>query len=58
VGALVLASVEFPFLDEAVELGWADVATIDEIRAAYREWGELPDAFLGWPMCQAVGRKD
>jgi hypothetical protein len=57
VGALVAAWVEFPFLDEAVELGWTDDATIEKIRAAYREWGEIPDAFLAWSMCHVVGWK-
>jgi ubiquinone/menaquinone biosynthesis C-methylase UbiE len=55
VGALVAAWVEFPFLDEAVELGWADVATIERIRAAFREWEEFPDAFFAWPMLDGLG---
>lgn len=57
VGALVAAWVGFPFLDQAVEVGLTDKASTENIRTAYREWGEIPDAFLAWPMCQVVGWK-
>ncbi len=58
VGALAAAWIEFPFLDEAVMLGWTDSTTVEKIRGAFRDWKESPDAFFAWSQCQAVGRKE
>ena len=39
----------------ALELGWADQATLDSMRIEIQAWGERPDAFLALLGCQMVG---
>jgi len=40
------------------EQGWASRSELEEISAAYKAWGEHPDAFLGRARCEAVGWKE
>jgi SAM-dependent methyltransferase len=35
--------------------GWATREQLDDVIAAVREWGELPDAFASWLYCGALG---
>jgi ubiquinone/menaquinone biosynthesis C-methylase UbiE len=44
--------------DEAVEAGWVDRARLDEMIAAWRNWGEDPDAFCADARCEVVGWKE
>jgi ubiquinone/menaquinone biosynthesis C-methylase UbiE len=44
--------------DRFIELGWVDQEKIDATIKAFREWEENPDAFVAWPMCEAVGYKE
>jgi SAM-dependent methyltransferase len=41
-----------------VREGWATRAELDAMLDAFREWGELPDAFAAWLYCGALGWKD
>jgi hypothetical protein len=36
---------------------WADRATVHEIAAEFRAWGESPDAYLASFKCAATGRR-
>jgi ubiquinone/menaquinone biosynthesis C-methylase UbiE len=47
-----------PAFDEAVAAGWVDRATLDNIIAAWRNWGEDPDSFCAHSRCEAVGWKE
>jgi hypothetical protein len=38
--------------------GWATGAELDGVIAAFREWGERPDAFASWLYCGALGWLD
>lgn len=38
--------------------GWADEAELGALVAAFREWGERPDAFATWLYCGALGWVD
>ena len=49
--------VEPTFADEVIVLGWADRQSIGEMAAAFRAWGQHPDAFLAWICCEAVAWK-
>jgi SAM-dependent methyltransferase len=40
-----------------VKEGWATRAELDAMLDAFREWGELPDAFAAWLYCGALGWK-
>jgi ubiquinone/menaquinone biosynthesis C-methylase UbiE len=40
--------------DLILENGWADQTQIDEVLAAFRAWGEHPDAFYARCRCEAV----
>ena len=40
------------------EQGWASQSELEEISAAYKVWGEHPDAFLARARCEAVGWKE
>jgi hypothetical protein len=37
--------------------GWADRAELERLCAAFRAWGEHPDAFYARARCEAVGWK-
>jgi SAM-dependent methyltransferase len=41
----------------ALSQGWADRAELDRLCAAFRAWGEHPDAFYARARCEAVGWK-
>jgi ubiquinone/menaquinone biosynthesis C-methylase UbiE len=43
------------FADQVIELGWLDRPEIDRVNAAWKEWGENPDAFWARSWCEAVG---
>ena len=45
------------FVEPALEMGWIDRAGIDEIVAAWKEWGEHPDAYYAFTNCEVVGWK-
>jgi SAM-dependent methyltransferase len=45
------------FVEPALDLGWIDRPGIDEIVAAWKEWGEHPDAYYAFTNCEAVGWK-
>ncbi len=47
-----------PLFDEAIEVGWVDRPTLNDIEAKMRRWSEHPDAFLALGHCKALGRKD
>ncbi len=46
------------FADQVIELGWLDRPEIDRVNAAWKEWGENPDAFWARSWCEAVGWKE
>jgi hypothetical protein len=41
-----------------VDEGWATREELDGMLAAFEKWGELPDAFLAWLYCGALGWVD
>ena len=45
-------------IQTAVQLGWVDEATVEKIGAAWKSWGEHPDAYLAMVRCEAVGWKE
>jgi ubiquinone/menaquinone biosynthesis C-methylase UbiE len=45
------------FAKIAIQLGWTDKETIEQIKQEWRTWGENPDAFYMLPFCEAVGWK-
>lgn len=47
-----------PAYGQAVELGFTDGPTLEKISAAWREWGQHPDAFFARSFCEAVGWKE
>jgi hypothetical protein len=53
--AKMLDEVEFPA--RVIALGWADHATLEDMKKAFRAWGEHPDAFFAASRCEAVGWK-
>jgi ubiquinone/menaquinone biosynthesis C-methylase UbiE len=44
--------------DLIVSEGWASRAELDGMIAAFREWGDRPDAFMTWLYCGALGWVD
>ena len=57
--ASYIARIEnLPLFDEAIELGWVDRPTLDNMGAQMRRWSEHPDAFLALGRCTALGRKE
>jgi len=46
------------FADQVVELGWMDRAEIENLKAAWKAWGENPDAFWARSWCEAIGWKE
>ncbi|MDP6713415.1 MAG: methyltransferase domain-containing protein, partial [SAR202 cluster bacterium] len=45
------------FVKPVLEMEWIDLAGINEIVQAWKEWGENPDAFYAFTNCEAVGWK-
>ena len=45
-------------LETAVRLGWADAELVERIGAAWKSWGEHPDAYLAILRCEAVGWRE
>lgn len=45
------------FVVPVLQMGWIDKSGIDEIVAAWKEWGEHPDAYYAFTNCEAVGWK-
>jgi SAM-dependent methyltransferase len=41
-----------------VSEGWASRVELDAMLTAFREWAELPDAFVAWLYCGALGWTD
>ena len=46
------------FADQVIELGWMDRAEIENVKAAWKDWGENPDAFWARSWCEAIGWKE
>lgn len=46
------------FADQVIELGWMDRVEIENVKAAWKAWGENPDAFWARSWCEAVGWKE
>ena len=46
-----------PLFDEALELGWVDIPTLDTMKAGMVAWSANPDAFLATGRCEAIGWK-
>jgi ubiquinone/menaquinone biosynthesis C-methylase UbiE len=46
------------FADAIVEQGWATQAELENMSAAFKVWGEHPDAFFARARCEAVGWKE
>jgi hypothetical protein len=46
-----------PLFQQILDLGWVDGPTLKQLAAAWREWGQQPDAFLARAWCEAVGWK-
>ena len=42
-------------IDAATSQGWATAAELEEMAAAWREWSEMPGAFLARFWCEAIG---
>ncbi len=53
----VNAMLEGPIADTAIELGLADRAKLEQMGAAWKEWGKHPDAFHTRTRCTALGWK-
>ena len=45
------------FVDRVIEQEWASRETLEKMSAAWKEWGEHPDAYWAIVMCEAVGWK-
>ncbi len=45
-------------MNQMIELGWVDVAKVEEMRAALDGWSEHPDAFRANMYCTALGWKE
>jgi hypothetical protein len=43
------------FAAQVTARGWADAPTLEAMAAAWRAWGEHPDAFYERLACQVVG---
>jgi ubiquinone/menaquinone biosynthesis C-methylase UbiE len=43
------------FVDQVSQLGWTDQARLEQMAAAFRAWGEHPDAFWVVVLCKAIG---
>jgi SAM-dependent methyltransferase len=43
------------FADRVVELGWTNRSRLEQYAAAWRQWGENPDAFMASIMVETVG---
>jgi SAM-dependent methyltransferase len=41
--------------DVIIAEGWASRTELDAVIAAFREWGDRPDAFMTWLYCGALG---
>jgi hypothetical protein len=54
-GAGVFEARHTAFAERAVALGWAEPAELAALAAAFRAWGEDPDAFQASLWCEAVG---
>ncbi|MGD8428199.1 MAG: methyltransferase domain-containing protein [Balneolaceae bacterium] len=46
-----------PFGRDIVNNGWADRATVEQLKKAIRKWGEHPDAFFGNIHVEVIGWK-
>ena len=46
------------FKDQVIELGWLDRSEVDRVNAAWKAWGENPDAFWARSWCEAVGWRE
>ena len=44
--------------DVIIEQSWATQAELENMSAAFKEWGEHPDAFFARARCEAVGWKE
>ncbi|MFQ5800080.1 MAG: class I SAM-dependent methyltransferase [Bacteroidota bacterium] len=44
--------------DVIMQQGWATRSELDRMSAAFKEWGEHPDAFFARTRCEAVGWKE
>ena len=51
-------TLEGPFAETAIELGLADRAKVEQMVAAFKEWGKHPDAFFTRTWCTAVAWKE
>ena len=47
-----------PFTEQVVALGWMGQLEVEQINAAWRVWGENPNAFWARSWCEAVGWKE
>ena len=57
-GETVASYFEDPaFADQVIALGWTDRETLEKMIAAWKAWGEQPNAFHAWLFCEAVGWK-
>jgi ubiquinone/menaquinone biosynthesis C-methylase UbiE len=45
-------------LETAVHLGWAHSELVDRMGAAWKAWGEHPDAYFAALLCEAIGWRD
>lgn len=54
--AKLLEEIDMP--RQAVELGWTDQSAIDDMKSAFRLWGQNPDAFFAVARCEAIGWKE
>ena len=53
----ILAGYFAMHLETAVEMGWVEQERVEQIRSAWEEWGNHPDAYFAMLRCEAVGWK-
>jgi len=46
------------FADQVIKLGWMDRSDIDNVKTAWKVWGDNPNAFWARSWCEAVGWKE
>jgi hypothetical protein len=54
----VMARYMSSHLKTAIDQGWVDSNTVDEMTDEWRLWGKHPDAFMALLRCEAVGWKE
>lgn len=54
---ITISLLDGPFGRDILEKGWADQATVEQLKESIREWGEHPDAFFANVHVEVIGWK-